>query len=111
MSENKDCKDCIYVKNMAERIETLENQDRGYEVRITALERQQDVEKERIKTTFKILNEIKYEISKMNESNKKTFARFFERVEAIEKRPAELFWTVLGGVIVAIIMAGLTLIG
>lgn len=90
------CQECIYVKNLSEKVKSLEKVNKDYEVRITHLERNMDVEKERTDMIFKMLNEIKASLNQLN-----------KKIEEIESRPNQLLWAVGGTVLGAIIMAGL----
>lgn len=94
------CKDCIQVENLKEEVIDLKSKVKELEDKVNKIEKDTAINQEQTKMVFKILTEIKDSIEKI--SNK---------IDEIESRPNKLLYSVAGGVIVAIIMAGFKFIG
>jgi uncharacterized coiled-coil protein SlyX len=106
-----DCKNCVYSKELARRVDALESNDKEYEKRITELENRTAVSNEQIKTIFKMLAEIKDSIKEMNANIDKAITKLDARLEVIENRPNNLVWAVITTVVGAIIIAGIKVFG
>jgi uncharacterized protein YaaN involved in tellurite resistance len=92
---NENCKDCLYVENLKEEVADIKLQVKELYERMKTVEKENAVNQEQTKMVFKILNEIKDSIEKIA-----------DKIDEIESRPNKLLYTVAGGVIVAIILAG-----
>jgi uncharacterized protein YoxC len=98
MSEN--CKDCLQLETLKSEVSELKTKVNKLEEKINVIEKDTAINQEQTKMVFKILTEIKDSIEKI--SNK---------FDEIESRPSKLLYSVAGGIIVAIIMAGFKFIG
>lgn len=96
MPNDIDCRDCFQFKSIEKKVDEHDVLIKQYEIRLTALEKSTAVSDEQIKMVFKILNEIKESISKIA-----------EKIESRDSRPIQFLWTIAGGVIVALLIAGL----
>ena len=90
------CKECVFIKELNHRVTKLETNIKELNEKITEVEKTTAVTEERIYSIFSTLKEIKKNIEKI-----------VDRIEQKDQRPAQLLWSALGGIIVAIILAGL----
>lgn len=94
------CKDCMQVENLKEEVCDLKTVVKELESKVNKIEKDTAVNQEQTKMVFKILTEIKDSIEKIG-----------NKIDEIESRPNKLLYSVAGGVIVAIIIAGFKFIG
>lgn len=94
MGEN--CKDCLQVETLKGEVTELKLKTNELSEKVNKIEKDTAVNQEQTKMVFKILTEIKDSIEKI--ANK---------IDDIESRPNKLQYTIAGGVIVAIIIAGI----
>lgn len=81
---------------MEARLERIEGKAADLEIRINILERESAVSGEQIKMIFNILNEIKTSIKQIA-----------DKMDERSQKPTQLLWTIAGGVVVALVIAGL----
>jgi len=81
---------------MEARFERLERRFNELETQVINIEKDAAVSSERIKMVFNILNEIKTSIKGIA-----------DKMDERSQKPAQLLWTMAGGVIVALIIAGI----
>lgn len=95
----QNCKDCVYVQNIEKRLSIVENDVKDIEKRLALLEQNTAAANEKFDMIFKLLDDIKNEIN-----------RIANKIEEIQAKPSNLFWSVLGAVVTALIIAGLQFI-
>jgi chromosome segregation ATPase len=94
MIEN--CKDCLQVENLKEEVYELKTKVDVLADKVNKIEKDTAINQEQTKMVFKILTEIKDSIEKIG-----------NKIDEIESRPNKLLYTIAGGVISAIIIAGI----
>lgn len=96
MQHENNCRDCVYVANLEKRVSILENDVQRLEERLQEVETTSAVTKERIENIFQTLSEIK-----------DTIKQIAKKIEEQNQQPTKIFWSVLGSVITALLIAGL----
>ncbi len=91
-----DCKSALTCEILFKEVDNLKQELSNVKVEVNDLKTSTKVNEEQTKMVFKILSEIKDSIEKI--ANK---------IDDIEKRPNKLFWTVIGTIAGALVIAGL----
>jgi len=81
---------------MEARLERIERKSGDLEIRINILEKESAVSGEQIKMIFNVLEEIKTSIRQIA-----------DKMDERSQKPTQLLFTVAGGIVVALVIAGL----
>ncbi|QAT39540.1 hypothetical protein [Clostridium sp. JN-9] len=97
--ENEKCKDCMYITNMQEKIEKLEQDVTELEVKVNTIETENAVSREKIDSICSSISRIEKSIEKIA-----------DKIEQNNQRPVALLYSAAGGIIIALIIAGIKFI-
>lgn len=95
----QECKDCIYIKTLTDKVQQLEQDVAYLNTEVAAIKTDAAVNREKIDSICSSIARIEKSIEKIA-----------EKIEQRDQRPQQLMWTVIGGVVVALIIAGLKFI-
>lgn len=92
----ENCKECIYINNLSEKFEKLEQDVKELEQKVNKIETENAVSREKIDSICASIARIEKSIEKIA-----------EKIDQREQKPVSLLWGVLASVITALIVAGL----
>lgn len=92
----ENCKDCIYINNLSEKFEKLEQDVKELESKVNKIETENAVSREKIDSICASIVRIEKSIEKIA-----------EKIDQRDQKPVSLLWGVLASVITALIVAGL----
>lgn len=96
----ENCRECVYINNLSEKLEKLEKDVSELESKVNKIETENAVSREKIDSICASIVRIEKSIEKIA-----------EKIDQRDQRPTQLFWSVLGGIIVALITVGLKFFG
>jgi predicted nuclease with TOPRIM domain len=92
----ENCKECIYINNLSEKLEKLEKDVSELESKVSRIETENAISKEKIDAICASIARIEKSIEKIA-----------EKIEQRDQKPISLLWGVLASVITALLISGL----
>lgn len=92
----ENCKECIYINNLSEKFEKLEQDVSELESKVNKIETENAVSREKIDSICASIVRIEKSIEKIA-----------EKIDQRDQKPISLLWGVLASVITALLISGL----